>query len=77
MGLAKITRNNQITLTSDVVKLANIKEGDMIIEEITKEGDILLRRKDENKLERLFGVLKGQLKDVRKDIEETRNAWQP
>jgi len=75
MGLAKITRNNQITLTGDIIKLADLKEGDIIIEEITKEGAILLRKKEENKLENLFGILKGKLKDIRKDIEDTRKAW--
>ena len=57
MGLTKVTRNYQITLPHDIRESEHIRIGDKFI--IVKEGDqIVLRRVDEDIIEKCFGAWK-------------------
>ncbi len=74
MGIAKITRNNQVTITSDMTQLSGLKEGDLVTEEFVN-GVIIIKKAETKKLSSLFGAYRGQLAEVRKEMEAARNDW--
>ena len=57
MGITKVTRNYQITLPQDVRQAEQIQVGDRLI--ITTRGnEIVLRKLDEDIIEKCFGAWK-------------------
>ena len=75
MGMAKVTRNYQITLPKDARKLFNIKVGDMLLVSAHEEKEgVFIRKISTNVVDDTFGSW-GKGKDAVKYIREMRDEY--
>jgi antitoxin PrlF len=74
MSITKVTRNNQITVPSDIRELAQIKEGDKLIMSLEND-EIKIKKIDEDIFEKTFGSWK-KLKSTKEFITNVRSGWE-
>ncbi len=74
MGLAKVTRNYQITIPKDARRLVNIRVGDTLLVS-PREKEVVIKKLDENPVDASFGIWKS-VKDSVKFVREGRAEYE-
>lgn len=74
MGIAKVTRNFQVTIPKDARKLVNIKVGDTILFSPENEK-MVIKKLDEDVVTEAAGTWKS-VKDSVKYVREIRGEWE-
>lgn len=76
MGIAKVTRNYQVTIPRDIRRLQNINIGDTVLFTIS-DGNVDFEKIDEKKsLKELAGSWKDEIKgDSIEYVREIRKGW--
>jgi AbrB family looped-hinge helix DNA binding protein len=74
MGVAKVTRNFQITLPKDIRMVVDIKVGDTLLVS-QREKEVVIKKLDENPVDASFGIWKS-VKDSVKFVREGRAEYE-
>lgn len=74
MGIAKVTRNYQITLPKDARRLFNIEIGDTLLVS-PREKEMVIKKLDENPVDASCGIWKS-VKDSVKYVREGRAEYE-
>ena len=76
MGIAKVTRNFQITIPKDIRSIQNIHEGDTVLFAIEGNKVDFLKMNKEKILSELAGSWKGKVKESGVEyVTEIRKEW--
>lgn len=74
MGIAKITRNFQITLPKDVRKVVDVKEGDEVLFVIA-DNKVFFVKSKEDPIMAAAGILKGTKETGAEYQRKMRQQW--
>lgn len=74
MGIAKITRNYQVTLPKDVRKIISLKEGDEVMF-IVEDDKVLLIKSKEDPMLAAAGIWKGMKETGAEYQKRMRGQW--
>ncbi len=74
MGIAKITRNYQITLPKDVRKIISLKEGDEVMF-IVEDDKVLLTKSKEDPMLAAAGIWKNMKETGAEYQKRMRGQW--
>ncbi len=74
MGISRVTRNCQVTLSKDIRKLVNIKEGDDVLLTV-EDGSIKISKMEKDPVMAAAGIWKG-MKETGVEYERRiRKGW--
>lgn len=74
MGIAKVTRNFQVTIPKDARKMFNISVGDTLLVS-PREKEVVIKKLDENPVDASCGIWKSA-KDAVKFVREGRAEYE-
>lgn len=81
MGIAKVTRNYQVTIPKDVREMKGIRIGDTLIFAIEGERIEVLKKRKEELIKEVAGIWKGKesgleyVRKIRKESEKRRKRF--
>lgn len=77
MGVAKVTRNYQVTVPKDVRSIENIKIGDTVLFAIEGDKIHFLKKSREESIKEFAGIWKDKIKGSSVDyVKEMRKGWE-
>ncbi|MEK6848890.1 MAG: AbrB/MazE/SpoVT family DNA-binding domain-containing protein [Nanoarchaeota archaeon] len=76
MGIAKVTRNYQVTIPIDVRKTKEINIGDSLLFSDIGEKIVIIKMDNKKLIKELFGIWKGKIKeDSMTYVKKIRGEW--
>lgn len=78
MGIAKVTRNYQVTIPKDVRHLQGIEVGDTVFFAVAGERTEFFKMEQEQLLQEAAGIWKGLMRGSSKEyVQKMRQEWSP